>query len=182
MANTTTTPTLKGPQANFLVRLLVVLFALTYISSSLYFVVDTWIHNERILRCVLGVDAGTALSPLFVAGVHAVVGSVLGAGVLDLVSSRRYVAVEKGLRECACMGLLHRPLARGGVGINRVCAAAKRTSHSVRWRQRFLQPRGSKSRISFNRISLGLRMVRRDSAASADRPLLFLGLARRSRR
>jgi hypothetical protein len=117
MADTTTTRALKGPQANFLVRLLVVLFALTYVSYALYFVVDTWIHNGRILRCVLGLDGRAALSPLFVACVHAVVGSVLGAGVLDLVSFHKYVAVEKNFEKAHVWGYFIGPWLAAALGL-----------------------------------------------------------------
>jgi hypothetical protein len=111
------TPELKERQAHFVVRLLVVLFALTYMSYTFYFVVDLWALNGRILRGLLRVDLCTKLSPLFIACVHSVAGSVLGSGVLDLVSFHKYVAVEKNFEMAHIWGYFIGPWLAAVLGL-----------------------------------------------------------------
>jgi len=83
------------PQAPFIVRLIIMTFVLAYISGALFLIVDLWIHEHGMLSKLMGLSKDESLPALFISGMHAVLGAVLGAGVLDIVSFHKYVAVRR---------------------------------------------------------------------------------------
>lgn len=87
--------TIAVPQAPFLIRLLIILYALSYMGIAMYMVVDSWVLGQGTLKRVLGLPMDHVLPPIFVSAVFAVLGAVLGAGALDIVSFHRYVSVKR---------------------------------------------------------------------------------------
>ncbi len=106
-----------GPQVPFAVKLLIVAFALSYITVAFYLVVDCWVHEQKTLKHLLGLPAEQILSPIFMFAVYAVLGSILGAGALDIVSFHRYVAVKRDFQQPHVWGYFVAPWLAAVLGL-----------------------------------------------------------------
>ena len=89
------TDNVPAPPVSLAVKFIIVAFSLLYISFILYLVVDSWVHEQETLKRFLGVPAETPLPPGFLSAVYAVLGSILGAGVLGIVSFHRHVSIKQ---------------------------------------------------------------------------------------
>ncbi|MCP5047278.1 MAG: hypothetical protein GY940_08905 [bacterium] len=107
----------KSGQAHFAVKLLVFLFTLGYLSASMYLVIDCWVNQYQLLRFLLGIPGTTNLPPLFISGIYAILGSILGTGVLDIVSFHKYVAVLKDFKSSHVWGYFFAPLLSSILGL-----------------------------------------------------------------
>ena len=105
------------PQAPLAAKLLIVTFTLGYIAFALYMVVDCWVLEQGTLKQFLGLSNDKTLPPLFISAVHAVLGAVLGAGALDIVSFHRYVSVERNFQSSHVWGYFIGPWLAAVLGL-----------------------------------------------------------------
>lgn len=89
------TDNVPTPPVSFAIKFIIVAFSLLYVSFILYLVVDSWVHEQAALKRFLGVPVETPFPPGFLSAVYAVLGSVLGAGVLGIVSFHRHVSIQQ---------------------------------------------------------------------------------------
>lgn len=89
------TDIVPAPPVPFAVKFFIIAFTLSYVSFVLYLVVDTWVHEQALLRGLLDLKADDSLPPNFHSATYAVLGSILGAGALGLVSFHRHVSVKQ---------------------------------------------------------------------------------------
>lgn len=82
-------------QANFFTKISVLLFILAYITIVFIVLFDGWIHDYAILKNLFNLSKETSLSPMLVSIIHTVLGSLLGCGVLAIVSFHKYIAYER---------------------------------------------------------------------------------------
>lgn len=104
-------------QAPFVARLLIVLFAASYLCVALWLLLDIWVLEQASLRGLLGLGAGATLTPAFLSALHSMIGAVLGAGVLDIVSFHRYVAVKGDFQSRHVWGYFFAPLLAAVLGL-----------------------------------------------------------------
>ena len=79
----------------FSVKIFIIAFTLLYVSSVFYLVVDCWVHEQATLKGLIGLKAENPLPPNFLSAIYAILGSILGAGALGLVSFHRHVSVKQ---------------------------------------------------------------------------------------
>ncbi len=89
------TDVVPAPPAAFAVKFFIIVFTLSYISVVLYLVLDTWVHEQAMLKRLLDLKTDEQLLPNFLSAIYAVLGSILGAGALGLVSFHRHVSVKQ---------------------------------------------------------------------------------------
>lgn len=97
-------------QAPFVAKLAIVIFIVTYICAALWLLLDAWVLGHMNLRHLLGVAVNTKLSPVFLSALHAMIGAVLGAGVLDILSFHKYVSIEGNFQSRHVWGYFVAPL------------------------------------------------------------------------
>lgn len=114
---TQSSPPPVPPQAPFAVKLLIVVFVVGYICVALWLLLDTWVLDQTNLRRLLGVGPATTLPPVFVSAMHAMLGAVLGAGVLDIVSFHLYVSIKGDFRARHVWGYFVAPLLAAVLGL-----------------------------------------------------------------
>ncbi len=107
----------RAEQASFMARFAIMVFVLSYITAAFYLVVDLWVHEYGILHRWVGYGEDEPLPTLFVSGVHAVLGAVLGAGVLDIVSFHKYVAVRQDFQRQHVWGYFFAPWLAAVLGL-----------------------------------------------------------------
>ena len=93
-----------GPQAPFWIKLAIVVYALAYITMAMYLLVDCWVGDKIHLKHLLDIPSSHELPVLFVSAVYAAIGSILGAGTLDIVSFHKYVAVKQDFQKSHVWG------------------------------------------------------------------------------
>jgi hypothetical protein len=106
-----------APQAPLVMKLLIILFTLSYMTAAMYLVVDCWVLGQTTLKAALGLPADHLLPEIFVSAVFAVLGAVLGAGALDLVSFHRYVAVKRDFQAPHVWGYFFAPWLAAVLGL-----------------------------------------------------------------
>jgi hypothetical protein len=79
-------------QAPFIIKLAIVVFTTAYLLAALALLLDFWVLGQTHLKQSLGLAQDRSLPPLFLSALHAMVGAVLGAGVLDIVSFHHYAS------------------------------------------------------------------------------------------
>lgn len=82
------------PQASSVAKLFIIVFALFYITIALYFVVDCWVHEQKKLKFFLGFPSDKIFPPMFLSAIYTVLGAILGAGALNIISFHRHVAIK----------------------------------------------------------------------------------------
>lgn len=106
-----------GPQAPFLVKLLLVAWIVVYLLAALALLLDIWVLQRQTLLNLLGLPAGAALSSGFLSALHAMLGAVLGAGVMDIVSFHTYASVKGDFQSRHVWGYLLAPLLAAVLGL-----------------------------------------------------------------
>ncbi len=100
-----------------LLKIVLVAWMLTYLSAALILLANTWLKTNHVFCQVFGVPDCGAISPLFISGLHAVLGGVLGAGALGLVSFHRHVSEIPEFDPAHAWGYLFAPWLAGVLGL-----------------------------------------------------------------
>ena len=106
-----------SPQAPFWVKLLIVAFVLCYLSGALWLLLDAWVLGLVNLRRMIGVAPDALLPPVFLSALHAMLGAVLGAGALDIVSFHKYASVKGDFQTRHVWGYFVAPLLAAVLGL-----------------------------------------------------------------
>ena len=99
----------QSPIVSFIVRLFLAVWILSYLTFALSILVNTWAHNNQGICDYFQVKVCENLSPIFVSAFHAMIGGVLGAGVLGLTSFHRHVSIEKNFNIAHTWGYIFAP-------------------------------------------------------------------------
>lgn len=98
------------PQAPFALKLTIVLYSAAYLIGALALLLDFWVLNQVSLRRLVGLNGADPLPPLFLSALHAMLGAVLGAGVLSIVSFHHYTSVRGDFQSRHVWGYFTAPL------------------------------------------------------------------------
>jgi hypothetical protein len=101
----------------FIARLFLAIWILFYVSLALAVLVNSWAHNNQGICDYLSVKDCTTLSPIFVSALHAMLGGILGAGVLGLVSFHRHVSIEQNFDIAHTWGYIFAPWLSAVLGL-----------------------------------------------------------------
>lgn len=112
-----TPPPAPGPQAPFLVKLLLVAWIVGYLLATLALLLDVWVLQRVTLLGLLGLPPGAVLSSGFLSALHAMLGAVLGAGVMDIVSFHTYASVKGDFQSRHVWGYVLAPLLAAVLGL-----------------------------------------------------------------
>lgn len=104
-------------QVGFAVKLAIIGYALAYIALAMYLVVDAWVLDQAFLKRLLGLSISATLPPLFISAFHAVLGAILGAGALDIVSFHHYVAIKQDFQSPHVWGYFVGPWLAAALGL-----------------------------------------------------------------
>ena len=107
-------------QASWFLKLLVVLFTLSYTTFALWILVDLWARDQTFVLGALSISR-EKLDPVFVHALHTIVGALLGSGVLDLVSFHTYSAVKRDFQKSHVPGYFYGPWLAATVGLIIFC-------------------------------------------------------------
>ena len=97
------------PQAPFIGKLAVLVFLLSYLTAVFILLIDCWLNNGGRIRSFLLTGEGAEFPPLFNSAIYAVLGSILGCGVLDVVSFHKYVAIKRDFQTPHVWGYFFAP-------------------------------------------------------------------------
>lgn len=104
-------------RVNFIVKLFILIYVLTYITVVFILLVDGWIHNYLITMKLLFLPPDSTLSPTFISAMHTVLGSLLGCGVLAIVSFHKYVAYQQSFESPHVWGYFCGPWLAATLGL-----------------------------------------------------------------
>lgn len=105
------------PQAHFIVKLFVLLYVLAYITIVFVLLIDGWVHGYAITMKLLFLTPEASLPPTFISAIHTILGSLLGCGVLAIVSFHKYVAYQKGFESPHVWGYFCGPWLAATLGL-----------------------------------------------------------------
>lgn len=97
-------------QANFLSKLLVAIYIIAYVMIALLLFVDGWIHNHSLIRSLFTLSPDEEFPLMFSSALFTCLGSILGCGVLAMVSFHNYVAYECNFQTSHIWGYFGGPL------------------------------------------------------------------------
>lgn len=106
-----------SPQAPFVVRVIIVLFVLAYMLATLWLLLDAWVFGSMRLRWLLGMNSDAALPPVFLSAFHAMLGAVLGAGALGIVSFHHYTSIKGDFQSRHVWGYFVAPVLAAVLGL-----------------------------------------------------------------
>ena len=106
-----------SPQAPFVVRVIIVLFVLGYMLATLWLLLDAWVFGSMRLRWLLGMNSDAALPPVFLSAFHAMLGAVLGAGALGIVSFHHYASIKGDFQSRHVWGYFVAPVLASVLGL-----------------------------------------------------------------
>jgi len=107
----------RSPALMFIAKLFLAVWILFYVSLALAVLVNSWAHNNQGLCDYLAVKDCTTLSPIFVSAIHAMLGGILGAGVLGLISFHRHVSLEQNFDIAHIWGYIFAPWLSAVLGL-----------------------------------------------------------------
>ena len=106
-----------GPQAHFIVKLAIIGFVALYIGAAMWLLLDVWVLDAKNLHAVLGLEMSVKLPPVFISALHAMLGAVLGAGVMDIVSFHNYNSVKGDFQSRHVWGYFVAPMLAAVLGL-----------------------------------------------------------------
>ena len=106
-----------GPQAHFIVKLAIIGFVTLYIGAAMWLLLDVWVLDAKNLHAVLGLEMSVKLPPVFISALHAMLGAVLGAGVMDIVSFHNYNSVKGDFQSRHVWGYFVAPMLAAVLGL-----------------------------------------------------------------
>ena len=110
-------PASPGPQASFAVRVIIVAFVLGYMLGALWLLLDAWVFASMRLRWLLGMQSDAVLPPVFLSAFHAMLGAVLGAGALGIVSFHHYASIKGDFQARHVWGYFVAPVLASVLGL-----------------------------------------------------------------
>jgi hypothetical protein len=95
----------------------IVLWLISYTSFSLYVVLDLWVRDVHLLCQAFGVADCSKFPGNALSAFHAILGGVIGAGVLGMVSFHKYVSLRMSFNAAHGWGYLFAPLLGAVLGL-----------------------------------------------------------------
>lgn len=112
-------PESSPPASGFLIAI-VVLFSLSYLTFSLWLLIDLWARDKSFITHVLSIKKEN-LDVTFLMALYTTVGALVGSGTLDLVSYHKYVGVNRNFQRSHIPGYFFGPWLAGTVGLIVFC-------------------------------------------------------------
>lgn len=106
-----------GPQAHFLAKLAIVAYVAGYLLWALWLLLDIWVLGQSHLHQWLHLPPEAKLSSVFLSALHAMLGALLGAGVMDIVSFHTYASVKGDFQARHVWGYFVAPLLASVLGL-----------------------------------------------------------------
>ena len=107
----------KSPTLVLIAKFFLAVWILFYVSLALTVLINSWAHNNQGICDYLAVEDCKTLSPIFVSAIHAMLGGVLGAGVLGLTSFHRHVSIEQNFDIAHSWGYIFAPWLSAVLGL-----------------------------------------------------------------
>jgi hypothetical protein len=107
----------RSPILAFTAKFLLAVWILFYITLAITVLIHSWAHHNQGLCDTLLVKNCEALSPILVSALHAMLGGVLGAGVLGLTSFHRHVSIEQNFDTAHVWGYIFAPWLSAVLGL-----------------------------------------------------------------
>lgn len=107
----------QPPALIFAVKFFLAIWILFYVTLALVILINSWAHNNQWLCSTLAVKNCETLPPIFVSAMHAMLGGVLGAGVLGLTSFHRHVSIEQNFDTAHTWGYIFAPWLSAVLGL-----------------------------------------------------------------
>ncbi len=82
-------------KVHFIIKLLIILYILTYITIVFVVFTDSWVHDYEMTKKILFLSPDANIPPTFISVIHTILGSMLGCGVLAIASFHKYVAYQQ---------------------------------------------------------------------------------------
>jgi len=106
-----------APQAHFAVKLAIVAFIVVYLGFTLWLLLDIWVLGQANLHRLLNLPPDKTLPPFFVSALHAMLGAMLGAGVMDIVNFHTYASMKGNFQSRHVWGYFVAPLLAAVLGL-----------------------------------------------------------------
>lgn len=126
MENSTKTDkeaTLEQPtQASLGWVIILIVFSLSYLSLSLWILIDLWVRDKDFIAHALSIKKENLNDNLtFVMALYTVTGALMGNAVLDFVSYHKYWAVRRDFQASHIPGFFYGPWLAGTIGLIIFC-------------------------------------------------------------
>lgn len=109
--------TLERPVLSFLLKSAIAVWLVSYTLIAMSYLADLWLNKDHFL-CVNFNYLDCSSFPYWVElSVHSLIGGVLGAGVLGMVSFYKYVSMERSFELSHGWGYLFAPILGGVLGL-----------------------------------------------------------------
>ena len=105
------------PQAHFAVKLAIVVFIIVYLGFTLWLLLDIWVLGQVNLHRLLGLPLDRTLPSFFLSALHAMLGAMLGAGVMDIVNFHTYASMKGNFQSRHVWGYFVAPLLAAVLGL-----------------------------------------------------------------
>ena len=96
---------------------LIVLWMIAYTSLALYCILDLWISPSHVLCRVFAIADCSKFPPSATSAAHAILGGIIGAGVLGMVSFHKHVSLQQSFNLAHGWGYLFAPLLGALLGL-----------------------------------------------------------------
>lgn len=112
----------ESAKASLACVIILILFSLTYLTLSLWILVDLWIRDKEFITCILSIKKEKLAENLtFVMALYTFVGALLGNATLDLVSYHKYWAIKRDFQASHVPGYFFGPWLAGTIGLIIFC-------------------------------------------------------------
>ena len=110
------------PQASLFWVIVLVVFSLSYLTLSLWILVDLWVREKQFICYLLAINKENLNNDvMFVMALYTVTGALLGNAVLDLVSYHKYWAIKRDFQSSHILGYFYGPWLAGTIGLIIFC-------------------------------------------------------------
>lgn len=110
-------PSPPPPQARFAAKFAIVVYIVVYLGFTLWLLLDIWVLEQANLHRLLGLPRDKTLPPFFLSALHAMLGAMLGAGVMDIVNFHTYASVKGDFQARHVWGYFVAPLLAAVLGL-----------------------------------------------------------------
>ena len=112
----------QADQASLGWVIVLILFSLSYLTFSLWLLMDLWVRDKEFVVYLLSIKKEVLSENLtFVMALYTITGALLGNAVLDLVSYHKYWAIKRDFQRSHIPGYFYGPWLAGTIGLIIFC-------------------------------------------------------------
>lgn len=98
-------------------KVVLVVWMLAYTTAALVLIIEGWLRNYGLLRQAFCIPSDQELSALLVAAFHSILGGILGAGALGMVSFHKHISIKQVFNNAHAWGYLFAPWLAAVLGL-----------------------------------------------------------------